>query len=301
MTAPSAPSTIEFLMADAMRRLAAAGVETARLDARLMLGHVLDLDAAALLAHGDDPVDAAAAGRFADLVARRERREPLSHVLGRREFWSLDFRVTADTLTPRPDSETLIETALAWARTRAIAEGGEAGAGLRVLDFGTGTGCLLLALLSEWPAATGAGVDISAAALAVARDNARALGLTERARFVESDWGREVVGRFDVIVANPPYIAEEELAALAPEVAAFEPRLALAGGADGLAAYRALSPWLERLLAEDGHIFLEIGHGQAGAVEAILAGSGFDTIGRIPDMAGIVRCLAARRQSSEKS
>lgn len=294
MSTPAAPPTVGALMADASRRLAAAGIDTARLDARVILGHVLGLDAAALLAHGDDPVDPDAARRIADLVVRRERREPLSHIVGEREFWSLPFRVTADTLTPRPDSESVIEAALAWGAARPGGTG-EAEGGLRVLDFGTGTGCLLLTLLSEWPAASGIGVDVSEAALAVARANARALGLAERARFVESDWGREVIGAFDVIVANPPYIAEDDLAGLAPEVAAFEPRLALAGGADGLAAYRDLAPWLARLLADDGAVFLEIGRGQADAVAAILAAHDLATIARIPDLGGIVRCLAARR------
>lgn len=297
MIPPAAPPTVGALMAGAARRLAAAGVETARLDARLILGHVLGVDAARLLAHGDDTVDAAAGRLFASLLNRRERREPLSHILGEREFWSLPFRVTADTLTPRPDSETVIEAALAWAGARPVADGAD----LRILDFGTGTGCLLLALLSEWPTATGLGVDISAAALAVASDNARALGLAARARFVESDWGQGVAGRFDVIVANPPYIATGDLQGLAPEVAAFEPHLALLGGDDGLAAYRALTPWLARLLADDGAAFLEIGCGQADAVAAILAEYGLLTVGRIPDLAGIVRCLVARRQSSEKS
>lgn len=273
-------------MGEAARRLVAAGVETARLDARLILGHVLGLDAAALLARSDEPVAPSAVRRIADLVGRREGREPLSHILGEREFWSLPFRVTADTLTPRPDSETLIEAALDWGSSRAAE-------GLRVLDFGTGTGCLLLSLLSEWPAATGVGVDVSAAALAVAQGNAEVLGLAARVRFVESDWGRAVPGRFDVVVSNPPYIAEGALAELAPEVAVFEPRLALAGGPDGLAAYRALAPWLARKLADGGAIFLEIGQDQADPVEAVLVESGLTTVRRVPDLAGIVRCLVA--------
>jgi len=166
--------------------------------------------------------------------------------------------------------------------------------------FGTGTGCLLLALLSEWPAATGVGVDISSAALEVARENARALGLAGRTRFVVGDWGHDLGGRFPVIISNPPYIADDDLARLDPEVALYEPRLALAGGDDGLAAYRALAPHLIRLLADDGAAFLEIGQGQAAAVTAILADAGLRVVAGIADLGGTQRCLVAVRQSPEK-
>jgi len=288
--------TVGAVVAAAAARLAEAGVATARLDARLMVEMVLGLDSAALLSRRDEAADPLAARRVAELVERRARREPMSHILGTREFWSLPFRVTAATLTPRPDSETLVEAALAWAAARD--HGG--GAGLDVLDLGTGTGCLLLALLSEWPAASGVGVDISPAALEVARGNAHALGLAGRARFVGGDWARDLDGRFPVIVVNPPYIAEGEVAKLEPEVALYEPPLALAGGADGLAAYRVLAPQVFRLLADNGAAFLEIGQGQGTAVRAILAGAGLRVTTAADDLGGIERCLVAVRQSPEK-
>lgn len=289
--------TVGALLAGAAARLARVGIGTARLDARLLVGLVLELDAAALLARRDEPVGALDAKRIAEVVGRRERREPMSHILGKREFWSLPFAVTAATLTPRPDSETLIEAALAWAAARDKAAGDE----LAVLDFGTGTGCLLLTLLHEWPAAEGLGVDISPAALDVARANARALGLGGRARFAAGDWGDELDGRFDVVVANPPYVAEPELGGLDPEVALYEPRLALAGGPDGLAAYRALAPHVARLLADDGAAFLEIGQGQGDAVAAILAGHGLTVVSRAADLGGTLRCLVAIRPAAAKT
>ncbi|MDX9862954.1 MAG: peptide chain release factor N(5)-glutamine methyltransferase [Rhodospirillales bacterium] len=299
MRTPAAGSsalTVGAVLASAAGRLAGAGVETARLDARLIVGAVLSLDAAALLSRRDEPVDGLAADRVAELLARRERREPMSHILGEREFWSLPFRVTAATLTPRPDTETLVDAALAWAAER----GHSGGAGLRVLDLGTGTGCILLALLSEWPAASGTGIDISPAALAVARDNAVALGLAGRARFMAGDWGGEVDERFNVIVANPPYIAEGVLETLDPEVARYEPRQALAGGVDGLAAYRSLAPQVFRLLLDDGAAFLEIGQGQGAAVTAILADAGLHVVDGVTDLGGNQRCLVAiRRHSAE--
>lgn len=289
--------TVGAVVAGAAARLAEAGVKTARLDTRLIVEMVLGLDAAALLSRRDEAADLLASRRVAELVERRARREPMSHILGTREFWSLPFRVTAATLTPRPDSETVVEAALAWAAARDNHGGG---AGLTVLDLGTGTGCLLLALLSEWPAATGLGVDISPSALDVARGNARALGLAGRARFVAGDWGRDLDDRFPVIVANPPYIAKDDLAHLEPEVALYEPRLALAGGPDGLDAYRALAPQVSRLLAEDGAAFLEIGHGQAAAVRSILSGAGLRVTAALADLGGTQRCLVAVRQSAEE-
>ncbi len=224
--------------------------------------------------------------RLAAAAARREAREPLAQIVGHREFWSLDFIVTHDTLTPRPDSETIVAAALALS-------GGDDRA-MHILDFGTGTGCLLLALLHELPQARGVGVDRSAAALAVARRNAAALGLSERAQFVQGEWGTGLSGTFDVIVANPPYIVESELVTLAPELG-FEPLGALSGGPDGLAAYRALAGDVQRLLAADGVAVLEVGQGQAESVEAILRASGLEIGPRQCDLAGVERGVAVRK------
>jgi release factor glutamine methyltransferase len=210
----------------------------------------------------------------------------MAQILGEREFWSLPFKVTADTLDPRPDSETVVQAALDdlpdhYAR-------------LRVLDLGTGTGCLLLALLSELPRAFGVGTDISAGALKVARRNAAALGLSGRVGLVRANWGEGLTGTFDLVVANPPYIADPDFADLEPEVALYEPRIALSGGADGLTCYRALAPQVVRLLAPTGKAVIEIGAGQEQAVRAILQAAGAVWVSSPHDLAGKERCLVVR-------
>ena len=273
------PLTVGAALSDARQRLASAGADSPGLDARLLVARALDVAGHSL--PGERTLKGEERDRLAALVARRVRREPMSHILGEREFWSLPFKVTAETLTPRPDSETVVEVALAGGR------------GFRVLDLGTGTGCLLLSLLSEWPGASGLGVDISTAALFVARHNARLLGLEDRALFVAGDWGAAVDGCFDVIVANPPYIADGDLETLAPEVSAFEPRIALAGGGDGLDAFRALGPDLPGLLSDDGRACLEVGMGQAPRVKGILEECGMRVLGVARDLAGIERCVTA--------
>jgi release factor glutamine methyltransferase len=219
---------------------------------------------------------------FDALVARRMAREPLAFILGRREFWSLDFAVSSATLIPRPDSETLIEAALAAFAGRAPPR--------RVLDLGTGTGCLLLAALSEFRHAIGIGVDRSAAAAALAARNAASLGLADRAIFVCCDWASALDGCFDLVVCNPPYIPSSELGDLMPEVARHEPPSALDGGPDGLSAYRRLVPELHCLLSPDGFAVLELGAGQAGAVTELARDAGFLATTR-QDLSGIVRVL----------
>ena len=215
----------------------------------------------------------------------RAAHEPWALITGKREFWSLEFKVTRATLVPRPDSETLVETALGALCDR--------GARLRVLDLGTGSGCLLLALLSELPNASGVGVDASLAALEVAAANARTLGLAGRAGFVASDWGAALGATFDVILANPPYVATDEWERLEEDVRVFEPANALLAGADGLAAYRALAPQLGRLLAPDGFFVGEVGAGQAAAAAGVLVDAGLRIQGAQCDLSGISRCLLA--------
>jgi release factor glutamine methyltransferase len=272
---------------DATACLAAVGVAEPRLDARLLLAEALGVDAAVVFGWPERRLSAVERDRFAGFLERRARREPVSRILGRREFWSLQFRVVPATLDPRPDSETLVEAALA--------ELPDPAAPLRVVDFGTGTGCLLLAFLSERPNATGIGVDLAPAALACARANAEALGLGARARFVASDWGAAVAGTADIILANPPYIEAGAIAGLDPEVALYDPARALDGGVDGIEAYRALAAEAARLLAPCGRVFLELGQAQAAPVAALLAARGLAVRAVHRDLAGVERCLVAGR------
>jgi release factor glutamine methyltransferase len=228
-------------------------------------------------------VPPAAAARFGAMLRRRLDHAPVAHLLGTQEFWSLPFAVSAATLIPRADSETLVETALEAFPDR--------GAVRRVLDLGTGTGCLLLAALSEFPAATGLGLDRVPAAAALARDNAARLGLAGRAAFVVADWAAPIAGRFDLILSNPPYIESATIPGLMPEVAWHEPASALDGGADGLDAYRAIAAALPGLLAPGGRAILELGQGQQPAVEAIAAARGLRSLGCRADLGGVPRAL----------
>ncbi len=280
--------TIGDLLKAASAELATAGLADASREARLLMAEAAGLDRAAIFAHPERGLDGATAARFARMVARRARREPMAHILGRREFWSLSFRVTADTLDPRPDSEALVQAVLDQIPDRA--------GPLRLVDFGTGTGCLLLALLHELPAARGLGIDISEAALSVAHANAAALRLDSRAAFQRSDWDDGIDPLFDILVSNPPYIPGGEVAALQPEVAQFEPRLALDGGSDGLAAYRRLAPAAMRLLAAHGLAAFEIGAGQSESVVRIMEEGGLRHIATAADLAGIPRCVLFRKR-----
>lgn len=223
---------------------------------------------------------------FDNFVARRATREPFAYIVGSREFWSLDFEVTPDVLIPRPDSETLVEVAL---------KASSAAPPRRIVDLGTGSGCLLMALLSEWPQATGLAVDISPAALAVARRNAERLGLSSRIEFACCDFEAVPGGPFDLAVSNPPYIPTDEIAGLQPDVASFEPKGALDGGTDGLEAYRSLARALPELLVPGGRVLLEIGWTQAEQVRNILQKQGFDSIRVIKDLAGHDRIVEAMR------
>jgi release factor glutamine methyltransferase len=291
------PPTVAVVLEDAVRRLAAAGVATPRLDARLLIGDALGCEPGALALRAGERLDADTQARIDRLIARRAAREPVARIRGSREFWSLKFRVGPATLDPRPDSETLVEAALAAVGDRASA--------VDVLDLGTGTGCLLLAVLTELPQARGLGVDISADAVAVARDNAQALGLSGRARFAVADWRAPAAqwagpppGGFACILSNPPYIPREQIDRLAPEVARYEPRGALDGGTDGLDAYRSLGPAIRSLLAPAGVAVIEVGAGQADAAATLLATAGLSIIRRAGDLAGYDRALVVQLQRS---
>jgi release factor glutamine methyltransferase len=263
--------------------LRAAGVESPRQEARLLLGHVLGVGLEALLRDPRREVGVAEAARFAGLLLRRRAHEPVAHLLGERGFWTLTLRVSPATLIPRPDSEALIEAALEVFPDRTAVR--------RVLDLGTGTGCLLLAALSEFPAATGIGVDRVPAAAALARENAVRLGFGGRAQVLVGDWGAALAGRFDLVLCNPPYIGTAEIAGLDPEVARHEPASALDGGADGLGAHRAVVAELPRLLAPGAAAVLELGQGQGDAVAALAAGQGLRQRARRRDLGGVERAL----------
>lgn len=264
-------------------RLAQAGVPDPQRDARLLLRGVLGVDAAKLAQALVEPGTAEEEVTFSEAVARRARREPVSHILGSRLFWGRAFKVTPDVLDPRPETECLIAEALHRGPFR------------RVLDLGTGSGCLLLTLLAEWPEATGLGVDQSAAALAVASENSLALGLEARAEFCQSDWLAAVEGTFDLIVSNPPYLAESEYAGLSKEVRNYEPRSALIAAEDGLAAYREIATSAGQYLAKHGLLLLEIGPTQSEEVTAILAAQGWTVRGVIPDLDQRPRVVSAVR------
>ena len=267
----------------AARRLNEAGVEDAAREARLLARVALGLDTGGLFKRRGGAVTEAEAAALDRVVARRAGREPFARIVGEKEFWSLAFRLVPETLIPRPESETLIETALAHVSDRAAAA--------RVLDLGTGSGCLLLALLSELPRATGLGVDMSAAALACAGANAQRLGLAGRAAWRQGDWTAGLDERFDVVLANPPYVAEGDWPALAPEVRDHDPKPALVAGEDGLAAYAIIVPALAGVLAPTGFACLEIGAGQRAALARMADASGLRVIEVRRDLAGIERCV----------
>ncbi len=245
--------TVREALIHGAARLQIAGVDQPRLDARLLLAHAARLDQNALLRDPHATIDRPV---FDALLARRAAREPLALITGTQEFWSLPFAVSPATLVPRADTETLIEAALE-----------HGGPVRRILDLGTGTGCLLLAALTEWPDAWGLGTDLAPEAAALAQRNADTLGLAGRASFLCGSWASALDGRFDLILANPPYLRTEELASLAPELS-YEPSRALDGGSDGLRDYRTLLAEAPRLLTPEGVMILELGQGQAKAVTA---------------------------------
>ncbi len=279
-------------VAEAVRLLAQAlrlaGVEEAEVDARALIGAALHLDRSKLITQSDRILEAREVTAIASLAARRLKREPVSRILGRKEFWSLPLAVTPDVLVPRPETETVVEAAL-----DAIGRGGLKMAKLRILDIGTGSGALLLALLSELPDAVGLGTDINVAALEVARANATRNGLSARCHFVACDIAAGVQDAFDLVVANPPYVARGEIATLAPEVRVYDPAVALDGGHDGLDGYRAIAGAARGLLTPSGWLIVELGAGQEPAVHALFTNAGLKVTASRKDLAGIPRALTA--------
>lgn len=281
-------ATIAQQLKDAREMLQPVAQQNAALEARLLAAHAWGMSAEALVLHGQDTRQIAP---FSALVERRMNAEPVAHILGEKHFWKSAFQVSNAVLTPRADSETMIEALLCFRPDTA--------APLRMLDLGTGTGCLLLSALGEYPSAVGVGVDQSSAALEIAAGNAAALGLTSRCDLLQSDWCRDVHGRFDVVLANPPYIPTADIGGLMADVRDYEPHAALDGGLDGLDCYRTIlnvTDWSADSLA--GHlnpgalVLMEVGMGQAADVAALGVVQGLRHLDTISDLAGIARVVA---------
>jgi release factor glutamine methyltransferase len=272
-------------------RFKSGGIDSAELDARVLIGAMLGLDLTGVITAATRILSADEAARLEDFARRRIAGEPVARILGRKEFWGLPLRLSPATLVPRPDTETVVEAAMEMLR----AESGTSPP-LRIADLGTGSGAILLALLSELPNAFGVGTDISEAALQTARDNARQLGLASRAGFVACDYATALSGPFDLIASNPPYIRSADIASLGLEVREHDPRRALDGGFDGLDAYRLIAPEAARLLKPGGALVLEVGHDQSGEVEGLIAAAGLmPADAPKTDLAGIRRAVLGRK------
>jgi release factor glutamine methyltransferase len=281
-------ATVESLWRSARASLYAAVASEPEADTRLLLAEAMEEPRLSLVLHGDRPVPQEAQVRFEAMLARRIAGEPVGRILGYREFWGLRFRLAPETLEPRPDSETLIEAALE-------ALGPRRNEALTIVDLGTGTGCLLVALLSECPKASGFGVDRSEGALRAARENAEAAGLGDRCSWIASDWDTALNFQADVVISNPPYITTGDITGLEEGVRSHDPALALDGGADGLDAYRRIAAALPRLLAAQGLAILELGVGQRAPVTALCVESGLRIVACRSDLGGIERALVVAR------
>jgi release factor glutamine methyltransferase len=279
--------TREQALRDLRRALSEAGFETAALDARLLVLAALAISPTDLIARPDTALTPDETERLAALARRRLAHEPVARIVGEREFWGLPFRLSPETLVPRPDTETVVETALDLLPDRQ--------ARLAVVDFGTGSGCILTALLHEMPQALGLGVDRSVGALRTARLNAHVNGVGDRSLFAASDWAGAVRGPFDLIVSNPPYIASAAIPGLDAEVREHDPLPALDGGADGLDAYRVLLGEAGRLLRPGGLAVLEIGYDQAAALRQLAQAHGLDVLRVAHDLSGHPRCVALKQ------
>lgn len=273
------------IYSDLRSKLLAAGIDNPDLEAKFILKDVLNASDADMITGAINPSSNQTA-RIAEIVKRRAGGEPLSRIQGYREFWGLKFKLGPGTLDPRPDSETIIDIAVKTMRDNPPA---------RILDLGTGTGCLVIALLHEFPHATGVAVDVSCEALEVAGENARSHGVEGRLQLIESDWAANIGGRFDLIVSNPPYIANPVIATLSKEVQNHDPILALSGGDDGLDAYRSILTEIDRLCATHGKCLFEIGFDQRDDITRLVGESGFSVVGVHPDLAGNPRVVEIAR------
>ena len=290
MTGSFAGQTVELTRRALTARFKSGDIDSAELDARMLAGAALDLDLTGLIAAAGRLVTSDQAIRLEDFARRRLTGEPVARILGVREFWGLPLKLSAATLVPRPDTETLVELALEILRDMPRPD-----RRLRIADLGTGSGAVLLALLSELPDADGVGTDISVDALQTAHSNAVDLGLADRTAFVACDYATALSGPFDLIVSNPPYVRSGDIAVLAAEVRDYDPHRALDGGADGFEAYRAITPQATRLLAPGGTLVVEAGHGQGDAIQHLMWAAGLVLGPTKTDLAGIRRAVAGRK------
>ncbi|MEH6528058.1 MAG: peptide chain release factor N(5)-glutamine methyltransferase [Sneathiella sp.] len=277
--------TLQKAVSEAALILSEAGIDGARRDASLLLANILDADTSIFHLEPERVLNDTHHVMFQLAIERRASREPISHILGHREFWSLNFLVGPQVLDPRPDSETLIETALSAQKS-----GQEI---TSILDLGTGSGCLLLSLLSEVETARGLGVDQSLAAIEIAEQNAKRLSLDDRATFLQGNWCDSIEDKFDLVISNPPYIPIDDIESLQPEVKNFEPLAALVGGADGLDCYREIISRVKPIMKPNGMIIFEVGAGQAQEVSELLEKADFSVISCHKDLASIERCISA--------
>ncbi len=273
---------VQAAVAQGAARLAAAGVPDAGRDARWLMAHALGVDTGRLVLMAGDPLLPDVAARFDAMLSARAARQPVAQITGTRAFWGRDFTVTPDVLDPRPETETLVALSLAEPFAR-------------VLDLGTGSGCIIVTLLAERPDARGVGADISVAALAVAGANAARHRVADRLILTPSDWFADLGGTYDLIVSNPPYISADEMADLQPDVRDWEPRHALTDGADGLTAFRAIAAGASSHLSPQGSLIVEIGATQGPAVAAVFTGAGLQDVTVHPDLAGRDRVVSGRR------
>ena len=280
--------TAQDALRAAIPRLTAAGIDNAPRDARLLLAYAMGIAADRLTLHLPDTLTGPAQAAFEAAITARSAHQPVSQITGQRQFWGRSFKVTPDTLDPRPETEILVAEAL----SRPF---------LKLLDLGTGTGCILLSCLADMPMASGVGSDLSAKALDVAKENATALNLTNRAKFQRSDWCAQIQGRFDLIVSNPPYIAADEMPNLSPDVLQWEPHAALTPGGDGLDAYRKIAAQAPARLLAQGRLLLEIGPSQSAAVTALLAAQGLINIRTLADLDGRDRVICAQKSQDPAS
>jgi release factor glutamine methyltransferase len=282
------PDTVAAALAEGRRFLEGAGISSAALDSRLLLQAVLGVSHESLVSGPERPLRDDELAVYQDLLDRRRAREPVSRILGIREFYGREFKVTHAVLDPRPDTETLVEAALSRMSPDEPSN---------IIDLGTGSGAIAVTLLAERSAATGTATDSSPAAVAIARQNAARHGVEKRLRFAETNWWDGLSGTFDVIVSNPPYIPEAKLGALPPEVGRYDPLGALDGGTDGLSAFRRIASGALDHLAPKGRLLVEIGEGQDQAVRSIFSAKGLVPAGSWHDLAGRVRCLGFVRRS----